>query len=443
MITSVLLSVLITSAGCTAPPVPPEHTPAEGRLVLTDPVLPVVTPYVQELPAIGSPPVLSVSAQPSAPRTAYRTTNISGEIRAVWISFLELGPMMQGKTEAQFTQSVRTMFDRCADFGINTLYVQVRPYGDALYESSYFPWSFLCTGIEGQNPGYDPLAVMLREAKERGLRFEAWLNPYRVRSAGSSVALHSGNQAKKWLDQNDAAAISYQGIISYNPASAKARRLIINGALELIRKYRVDGIHIDDYFYPTTSEAFDRASYSSYRNSGGKMTLENWRRANVERLLRDMYSAIKEENPNVTFGISPQGNLSNNFNQQYFNSEKIISNPGYCDYIIPQIYYGFQNTTLPYAKTVDQWDRMTRAEGVELIIGLAAYKAGIADSWAGSGAQEWVRGRDILKRQVEYARNADNYKGFAVFRYASLFAPESGLRAHAQAEAANLRQILK
>lgn len=135
--------------------------------------------------------------------------------------------------------------------------------------------------------------------------------------------------------------------IYYNPGSEEARQLIVDGVKEIVANYNVDGIHFDDYFYPTTDASFDSGTYAAYQNSGGTLSLADWRRENVNILVRQTYAAIKSINPSVKFGISPQGNMSNNYNVQYSDVAKWISTSGYVDYICPQVYFGFQNQHQP------------------------------------------------------------------------------------------------
>ena len=331
------------------------------------------------------------------------------------------------------------MFANCKALGLDTVFVQVRPFGDALYPSDYFPWSYLATGTEGVNPGYDPLAILVNKAKSHGLRIEAWLNPYRVRAEGSKKALSSGNQAQLWLNAGDDSVISYAGTISYNPASEKAQELIVNGAREILRRYQVDGIHIDDYFYPHTAAGFDSASYQRYTNGGGKLSLADWRRSNVESLIQKLYAAVKAERPGAVFGISPQSSVGNNYDAQYLDVRKITSRTGYCDYICPQIYFGFHNDIQPFAKTLDTWSDMTSNSKIDLYVGLAVYKSGLLDSWAGSGSGEWRDNTDLLLQMVEYSRTVPQYKGFILYRYDSVFRPNSGVRSHVEKEIENLR----
>lgn len=364
------------------------------------------------------------------------------EVRSVWISYLEMQNLLKGKTESQFRRNMAEVFGNVRDFELNTVILQVRPFADALYPSRYFPWSYIVTGAEGQDPGFDPLAVMISEARSRELRVEVWINPYRIRAAGNNNGLCETNQAKAWLDAGSESVIRYNGALSFNPASDEARSLIVNGARELVRNYDIDALHIDDYFYPSTDAAFDAASYSRYQKGGGALSLADWRRRNVEALLKDMYAAVKEEDKNVLFGISPQGSVDNNYNAQYLDVRKIVSESGYCDYICPQIYFGFENAAQPFLQTLEAWNRMIGVSPVRLHVGLAAYKIGAQDSWAGAGSLEWTQNTDLLKKMVEAARAQSCYGGFAIYRYESLFSPADGVSASVRREAENLRAIL-
>lgn len=398
-------------------------------------------PYAAEYPAIGDEPQFSENAvAASVNNVAVKKT---AEVKSVWISFLEMQRLLTGKSEKEFTSNMRAVFDNVKNFGLNTVVIQVRPYGDALYSSDYFPWSYIVTGTEGEDPGFDPFEIMVAEAKSRGLRVEAWVNPYRVRSKGNDKALSASNQAKIWLDAKNDSVINYDGVISYNPASTKAQDLIVNGVKEIAQNYDVDGIHIDDYFYPTTDKAFDKASYSRYVDGGGKMGLADWRRSNVEKLIKKIYAGVKSVNKNVMFGVSPQSNVETDYNVQYIDVKKIASTSGYCDYICPQIYFGFENAVQPFSETLETWTDMVTAPGVKLYVGVAAYKIGVVDSWAGAGKNEWAQNTDLLTRMISEARDCENYGGIVVYRYDSLFNPVANVKTAVQKEAKNLKDALK
>ena len=339
------------------------------------------------------------------------------EMKAVWLSYLDLKPMLLDKNDksvgkAQFTKNIQKAFDNIQQLGLNTVIAQVRPFSDALYESELFPWSYLATGEEGADPGFDPLAIMVEQAHQRGLQLHAWVNPYRVRTSAT-----------------------------YDPASKKAQQLIVEGVREIVEKYDVDGIHFDDYFYPTTDAGFDSASYQAYKNKGGSLSLAAWRRQNVNDLVKQVYAAVKQADGEVLFGISPQGNMDNNYNKQFIDVKKWLSEEGYLDYICPQVYFGFKNSTCPYEQTVEEWNDLIQNK-VQLVVGLSPYKVGLEDAYAGNGRWEWANSGDILARMVETARKEEHYQGFALFRYNSVFQPESSVRPAILEELDSLQEVL-
>ena len=313
----------------------------------------------------------------------------SDEVRALWLSYLDLTPILKNKSEADFTAAVAGYFENAVQYGFNDIIVQVRPFGDAIYPSKYFPFSHILTGTQGKDPGYDPLAIMVKLAHEKHLRIEAWLNPYRVQTSSADASkLCDANQAKTWYEQKNGCVVQSGDGLFYNPAQKEVRELIINGVREIVQNYQVDGIHFDDYFYPTTDTAFDQAQYKAYRDGGGKLELADWRRSNVDELVSGVYQAVKDVRADVVFGISPQGNLGNNYN--------------------------------------------------------TAYKLGREDTFAGDGKEEWITCTDMLKRQVEEARKNGTYGGFAIFRYDSFFTiSQAENKEQIQKEMDNLKGLLE
>ncbi|MEG2174021.1 MAG: family 10 glycosylhydrolase [Oscillospiraceae bacterium] len=378
---------------------------------------------------------------PTAPTAAKPSTATTPkEVRAVWVSYLEFLTLAKNQTCASFTNNIGGVFSRAADYGLNTIMVQVRPFGDALYRSEYFPWSYVLTGEEGVDPGYDPLAVMVEQAQKYGLRIEAWINPYRIRTS-SARAIGDANPAKGYLVSGSDAVIQYKGGTYYNPASTTARNLITAGAVEIVKNYDIDAIHFDDYFYPTTDAAFDAADYKAYQNSGGRLALSDWRRDNVNTLVKQVHMAIRSADSGVQFGISPQARMDVNYNAQYADVKTWVSN-GWVDYICPQIYFGFEHSTVPYSQALATWSEMTRGTGVGLYIGLAAYKCGVADGGAGNAKNEWIDSDDLLEKMVAEARKESTYAGFALYRYDSIFAPVAAVSGHITQERENLASIL-
>lgn len=361
------------------------------------------------------------SSETSMPEAASSvpSTNEPEEYRAIWISYLEF-ESVDFSTEETFRDEMGTMFDNCKNLGLNVVIVQVRPFGDALYESAYFPWSHLITGEQGVAPSYDPLQIMIEEAHVRGLKIEAWVNPYRVSLNENKPATFAQNNPavlhEDWV-------IPANGGLYYNPALPEVRDYITNGVAEIVQNYDVDGIHFDDYFYPfPLEEPFDEDLLPTGES------LSAWRRENVNSLIRQVYAAIKAENPSVTFGISPQGNRENNYTQQYSDVDLWMSEPGYVDYVMPQIYWGFDyetssgKTTYQYDVLVAEWASLPRSEQVQLYIGIGVYRIGAGDGGANNQA-EWMSGNNVAK-MVQFARETDGVNGYALYRYYHVFMNE-------------------
>ena len=237
--------------------------------------------------------------------------------------------------------------------------------------------------------------------------------------------------------------LSYGGNLYYNPSKSAVRTLIVNGVKEIIKNYDIDGIHFDDYFYPSFDNSnyqnvFDAPEYETYVENCEEAGTEpnsivSWRRGNVNKLVRAVYAAVKESDPNVVFGISPAGNIDNLLSnvKYYANVKTWMSNTNYVDYICPQIYWSFQNKVCPYAETVDRWISLKKSDTVKLYIGIAVYRAGT------DAETEWKNSSDVLKRQIVYGRSKKEVSGFCFFRY------DSFLAATSKKELANLLPLLK
>lgn len=366
----------------------------------------------------------------------------SGEVRAIWLSYLEWQGMLKGKTKEQFTTNISNALNNITSMGLNTVYVHARSHSDAYYDSDIFPWSENCSGTEGVSPGFDPLSIIIREAHSRGLKVEAWVNPYRIRGNTDTSKIANDNPAKAWLNTGKVKIVDSEGIY-YNPAYDDVIELVVDGVKEIVNNYDVDGIHFDDYFYPTKDASFDKEEYSSYQKDGGKLSLDDWRRDNVNRLVSRVYSAIKSIDSSCRFGISPTGNMDNNYSILYCDVYAWVRSDKYVDYICPQIYFGFSHDYSPYTTVLDQYNSMISSNTVDLITGLAAYKIGQKESsYAGDGINEWINNSDILAGQVIASREKSHYKGFALYRYDSLFNPSSTVKDSVKKELANLEEIL-
>lgn len=370
----------------------------------------------------------SVLAEDNAGNKTIQVINVTLELKAVWISYLEFASFGgNGYTESAFRKYIDTMFDNIVSLNMNAVIVQVRPFGDAMYKSSYFPWSKYASGTQGKNPGYDPLAYMVEAAHKRGLEIHAWLNPYRITTSSTDVTkLSKDNPARMWREDkdksNDRNVLSYDGNLYYNPAVKEVQTLITNGVKEIVKNYDVDGIHFDDYFYPALgsnyANNFDAEEYRAYAaecKKAGKTALgiANWRRDNVNTLVKGIYKAVKSIDSTVQFGISPGGfidSLSSDLGY-YVDVNTWLSSDGYVDYICPQIYWTFSNATYPYDKTLQKWLKIRTSSSVKVYVGIATYRAG------STLEKDWKNDVDVLRKQVEYARNTGLVDGFMFFRY--------------------------
>jgi uncharacterized lipoprotein YddW (UPF0748 family) len=373
----------------------------------------------------------------------------SGELDAMWISFLEY--MEMPKDEAGFRAAIDTMFDRCVDLGMNAVIVHVRSHSDAMYPSQYYPWSTFAGGAQSVDPGYDPLQYMISAAHSRGLEFHAWLNPYRVTGYGCYwPQVDASNPAKVWLSDNDTTndrwVLLHKGEYYLNPSVPQVRKMVADGVEEIVSNYDVDGIHFDDYFYPSVVDSdpamyFDKPEYDA---SGSTLSIANWRRNNVNRMVKDVYTTVKNADPNIEFGISPAGNVDNlRKDTSYFaDVDTWLSEPGYVDYIMPQLYWGFERrdssgniAAYAYENNLKTWIALAAKGNAKLYIGLNMANAGtkVSDN---NSVSEWLRYDDIIARQVLAARATGKVDGFAFFRYATFHKIE------AQKEVRNLREKL-
>ena len=342
------------------------------------------------------------------------------EISAVWISYTELSMKDEnGGDEDSFRDKITEMFDNCARLGINTLFAQVRPFCDAMYPSEIFPWSAYLTGYQGDPVYYDPLEIMVEEAHERGLGLHAWINPFRVSFDTDTDKLSEKNPAKKLLNDEKTKdrVVTADGGLYLCPASTENHKLIIDGVREIIRNYEVDGIHIDDYFYPSTDIGVDKTYYDEYKKNGGALFYDKWRLDVISSFVSQMYTAVKSERNDCIFSISPAGNINNNYEEEYADVERWCLEKGYCDWMIPQIYYGFENEVLPFDKACKSWSELDKSDDVRMIYGIPAYKVNGED-------EEFKAGGGIIEKQISVAKATDNYGGVAFFSYSSLVDPD-------------------
>lgn len=343
------------------------------------------------------------------------TSESDEEMRGVWVSYMELSMENESsKTQKAFEDKFTEIAQKCRKSGFNTLIVQVRPFCDALYKSSYFPWSHILTGTQGENPQYDALQIMCDICKENNLKIHAWINPYRVSSNETPKKLSDNNPYIK----NSEIGIKTDNGIFLDPSNETAQQLICDGVKEIAENYDVDGIQFDDYFYPTEDESFDKKQYEVYIEKYGKensMSLDNWRMQNVNTLICKVYRTIKSVDSSVEFGISPQGNIGNN-DGLYADVKSWCTCKGFADYICPQIYFSLENPALTFEDCLDSWTSLDFDENVKLYVGLGGYKAGNGEY----DEETWLLSDSILADEYDVLRNNKSVRGFMLYSYNSL-----------------------
>lgn len=318
-------------------------------------------------------------AEAVTPATGSGITLSPDYVRGVWISYIDFKPAgLYNKSESVFTQNADQLFKQLKKDGINTAYVHVIPKNNAIYPSKFLKW---CTSMGKKRPNYDPLEILVEKAHKYDISFHAWINPYR--------------KTMKYV---------------FNPAKQASTNRILREVREIIQNYDVDGIHFDDYFYPSKAPGHQ---YS-------KVSVANRKKA-VNKMIRSVYKTVKKYNKKLPFGISPAGNI------EYAESigcdlDTWLSTDGYVDYILPQIYWSDQyisqgHTTKLYTNTLHKWTDLNQSD-TPMYVGLALYKAGVRSS-ADPG---WTHKHNNIVTQIKKG-NQNDCQGFVLFSYAYMNKP--------------------
>lgn len=357
-----------------------------------------------------------------APKLNYNT------VKAVWISQYEINSMIRNYTgqysKSTFTSKVNKALTAAKETGFNTIMVQVRPNGDSFYPSSYYPYSKYIVGSYGNTSSYDPFQVIIDEAQKLALSVHAWVNPLRLMSTSEIASVSSSYLIKQWYNSSSYKGtyiVAYNGTYYLNPAYEAVRNLIIDGVEEICNNYNVDGIHFDDYFYPTTDASFDQAAFTA----SGQLSRGTFRRSCVNLLVKGVYSAVKAIDDDIIFGISPSGNITNNMDMYYADVKTWANNEGYVDYLAPQLYWGFQHTVSPYETALASWVNLIGAKDyVKLIVGLdLSMASGETDSYDGT---EWSTYKDVIARQISVSSTKENFAGVCLFSMQYYYNVSSG-----------------
>lgn len=379
--------------------------------------------------------LLSVWAADGSSDAAVSSNGNADDMRGIWVSTVMNLDYPSAKTTdaAALKAEADKILDNVKAMNMNTVFLQVRPCGDAFYKSSIFPWSSYISGTQGVAPadGFDPLEYWVSAAHARGLELHAWINPYRITRGGDTEwnSLAASNPAKG--DYADCVVKYSDGNYYYDPGNPKSIDLIVKGALEIVNNYDVDGIHMDDYFYPGTSFN-DDASWKAY--GSGYLNKSDWRRDNVNKLVAELDTKLHQADSSIRFGISPQGIWANSttmpngsatkgneaYTQKFADCVAWI-NSGTIDYIAPQIYWNVGYTVADYSVLAKWWSNAVKGTDVDLYIGMADYRSSnVTDK-----NSVWY-GTSELKRQLAINKADSNIKGEIHFRY-KLMANDSNI----------------
>lgn len=373
--------------------------------------------------AVTPPPldIIGGPINPAPPSTNVPGTPVTtaGSMRGVWVSTVfNLDWPSSGSYGNQVKQQQEyiKMLDDLQAMGMNAVIVQVRPAADALYPSSLVPWSKFLTGTQGKNPGYDPLAFMVNETHRRGMQFHAWFNPFRANTDAKTDTLAANHVVKKHPDW----IVNSGNKLYINPGIPQARQEIIAEVMEVVNKYDIDGVHLDDYFYPSNGTFNDDAAFKAY-NSKNFASKADWRRDNINQFVQQLDQAIKSVKPQVQFGISPFGVWRNKavdptgsdtkagvtaYDNMYADVRTWIRQ-GWVDYVTPQIYWSLSFSAAQYDKLVTWWAGEVRGTNVKLYIGHAPYKLGTTETG-------WQNSQEIIN-QLNYNTLVPEVQGSMFF----------------------------
>jgi len=363
--------------------------------------------------------------------SSFAQDNSVDELRGVWVAtVLNLDyPKVQTSNEASLKAEAIKILDNVESMGLNAVFLQVRPAADAFYKSNYFPWSKYLTSEQGKAPnnGFDPLKFWIDEAHKRGIEIHAWINPYRITKNSTGNIDDAWNQL---VDTHIAKKRPYlvvehtDGNLYFNPGEPFVRITVALGVMEIVQNYDIDGIHFDDYFYPSTNFN-DSETFKTYGNEFSN--INDWRRNNVTELIKMVNGVITRIDPSVEFGISPFGiwaNKSSNplgsdtrGNQSYYShyaDTRLWVKEGYIDYVNPQIYWNIGYTIADYEILVNWWSNVVNGTDVKLYTGNAAYKVGNT-----SQSDSWANESEII-RQLEMNNKISEVTGTVFFRYDSI-----------------------
>ena len=344
------------------------------------------------------------------------------ETRAIFISYIELHEYINDNIK-ESKNNIDKMISNINELRFNTIILQVRDNCNAIYKSKLFPNTY----------NFDVLDYFIKESNRRNIRVIAWINPYRVRTTNNIESINNNEIVYKYI--NTDVLYIYNGIY-LNPSKKEVEDLIVDGVKEVLN-YKIDGVLFDDYFYPNSD--IDTVDYEKYIKENTYISKDNYQLNIINKMIKRVHNlcAIR----NVPFGVSPDGDIDNNYNIHKADVRLWMNKTGYIDFIMPQIYYGFYNSTKAYINVIKEWENLLK-NNVDLYVALAFYKVGIEDKYAKDGRDEWILNNNIIMREVLLSRNLKHYKGFSLFRYDNLFDVDH-YTSNSLDELNNLKKIIK
>jgi uncharacterized lipoprotein YddW (UPF0748 family) len=367
-----------------------------------------------------------LALRPAAPRADLVDVAVPRELRGMWVatvSNLDF-PSRAGLAAAQQRAELDTLVDTASDLGLNALVFQVRPEADAFYASALEPWSRFLTGRQGGDPGFDPLAYLVEAAHARSLEVHAWFNPYRA-ATSRKATLADAHLARRAVSTVRA----WGSLLWLDPGVPEVRDHTVAVVGDVLDRYDVDGIHLDDYFYPYPERGRtfpDEATYRTYLATGGQLERDAWRRGNVDALIQGLASEVHTRRPDVRFGVSPFGIYRPGSPEGVRGMDQVAAlhaDPlawyahGWVDYLAPQLYWTTTKEPQRFDRLLTWWNDQVVHER-PLLVGLDLTKVGSDPAWT----------LDELRAQVTLSRAADTTAGHLWFRAAPVLADTAHLR---------------
>ena len=347
------------------------------------------------------------------------------EERSIFISYIELSKYISDDVSLS-KKNIDMMMNNIEELGFNSVILQVRSFGDSIYPSKIYSNSLYVSN------GFDVLDYFSDICNSKGFSLYAWINPYRIRNDLNKESIAKDNIIYNLLDTRH---IVYTSGIYFNPSSELVISLIVEGIEEIINNYKITGVLFDDYFYPSTD-----CDLEEYNVLNLDISYEEYKLGRVNELIKRVYDVC--HNKGVLFGVSPDGNIDNNYSKHSADVRTWLSNSGYIDFIMPQIYYGFFNGSRPFYKTLKEWSSLITNDSISMSVALAFYKNGVVDEWASSGKNEWIENDNIIMKEIIISRNINNYRGVSLFRYDYLFSKDK-INQNTIGEIENLKKIIK